>query len=53
MADDRPNVQVIYTSAKPSSPGFGDIVREVLFVAFLIICGMFLFGGCGVAWWLW
>lgn len=45
---DKPNVTVIYQDAKPSSPGLGDIVREVAFVILLIL----IFGpaGCLFRW---
>lgn len=50
MADEKPNVTVIYQSARSSSPRFGDIVNEVLFVVLLLL----LLGpaGCLFRWWL-
>lgn len=53
MANDFPKTTVIHTMAPPATPTFGDTVREVVFTAFLIVCGVILFGSCGVAWWLW
>lgn len=49
---DKPNVTVIYQDAKPSTPGLGDIIRE-LFATVLIIGVIALFSGGCAAWWLW
>ncbi|MFZ4662261.1 MAG: hypothetical protein ACOYNY_34955 [Caldilineaceae bacterium] len=49
MADERPNVTVIYQEAKPTTPGLGAILLE-LFV-FLLAAGLVALvagGGCMV-----
>ena len=41
MADDRPNVQVIYTQAPSKSPGLLAILVElIVFVLFLVAAGL-------------
>ena len=47
--DKKPNVTVIYQDAKPSTPGFGAVLLEVVvFVA--ILTGVALLAGGGCAW---
>lgn len=42
---EKPNVTVIYQEAKPSSSGFGDVVRDLFFLAFLFLVAVIVSGG--------